>query len=43
MRSQRVFLLHDGPTRREQTVEALPLIIEGVRKKGLGFSVICEP
>jgi len=38
-----VFLLHDGPKRREQTVQALPLIIKGIRAKGLGFSAICYP
>lgn len=42
-RSGQVFLLHDGPKRREQTVEALPLIIKGIRAKGLGFSAICYP
>lgn len=42
-RSGRVFLLHDGPKRREQTVKALPLIIKGIRAKGLGFSAICYP
>jgi peptidoglycan/xylan/chitin deacetylase (PgdA/CDA1 family) len=38
-----VFLLHDGYKSREQTVAALPIIIEGIRKKGLGFSAICYP
>ena len=42
-RSGRVFLLHDGYTGRQQTVAALPGIINGIRKKGLGFSVICQP
>ena len=42
-RSGQVFLLHDGPKRREQTVKALPLIIKGIRAKGLGFSAICYP
>ena len=39
-----VILLHDGfaGLNREQTLEALPLIIEGIQKKGLGFSVICD-
>ncbi len=37
----RVFLLHDGYKHREQTVKALPGIIKGIRKKGLGFSAIC--
>ena len=41
--SGQVFLLHDGPKRREQTVKALPLIIKGIRAKGLGFSAICYP
>lgn len=39
--SGQVFLLHDGFDKREQTVAALPLIIEGIQKKGLGFSQIC--
>ena len=39
----RVFLLHDGYDHRSQTVKALPGIIEGIRKKGLGFSAICYP
>lgn len=42
-RSGQVFLLHDGPKFREQTVQALPLIINGIRAKGLGFSAICYP
>lgn len=42
-KSGRVFLLHDGYNYRQQTVNALPQIIEGIRKKGLGFSVICIP
>jgi peptidoglycan/xylan/chitin deacetylase (PgdA/CDA1 family) len=41
--SGQVFLLHDGPKKREQTVKALPLIIKGIRAKGLGFSAICYP
>jgi peptidoglycan-N-acetylglucosamine deacetylase len=36
-----VILLHDGFAKRQQTVEALPQIIEGIKKKGLGFSTIC--
>jgi peptidoglycan/xylan/chitin deacetylase (PgdA/CDA1 family) len=39
--SGQVILLHDGYDKREQTVAALPKIIEGVKKKGLGFSQIC--
>jgi peptidoglycan-N-acetylglucosamine deacetylase len=39
----RVILLHDGYKARQQTVKALPAIIEGIRKKGLGFSAICYP
>jgi peptidoglycan-N-acetylglucosamine deacetylase len=39
--SKQVILLHDGYDKREQTVAALPQIIEGVQKKGLGFSTIC--
>lgn len=41
--SKRVFLLHDGYHHRAQTVAALPNIINGIRKKGLGFSAICYP
>lgn len=40
-RSGTVILLHDGFDQREQTVAALPQIIEGIKKKGLGFSQIC--
>lgn len=36
--SGQVFLFHD---KFQQTVEGLPLIIEGIKKKGLGFSQIC--
>ena len=39
--SGQVFLFHDGYDKREQTVAALPQIIEGIQKKGLGFSQIC--
>lgn len=39
--SGQVFLLHDGYKHRQQTVQALPEIIKGIRAKGLGFSVIC--
>lgn len=39
--SRQVILLHDGYDKREQTVAALPAIIEGIQKKGLGFSTIC--
>ncbi|TAK79142.1 MAG: polysaccharide deacetylase family protein [Gammaproteobacteria bacterium] len=39
--SQQVILMHDGYDKREQTVAALPAIIEGIQKKGLGFSTIC--
>jgi peptidoglycan/xylan/chitin deacetylase (PgdA/CDA1 family) len=39
--SQQVILLHDGYAKREQTVAALPRIIEGIQAKGLGFSQIC--
>ena len=41
VQSGQVILLHDGFAKREQTVAALPRIIEGVQKKGLGFSQIC--
>lgn len=39
--SKQVILLHDGFNKREQTVAALPRIIEGIKEKGLGFSQIC--
>lgn len=39
--NKQVILLHDGYDKREQTVAALPAIIEGIQKKGLGFSTIC--
>jgi len=39
--SKQVILMHDGYDKREQTVAALPEIIEGIQKKGLGFSTIC--
>jgi peptidoglycan/xylan/chitin deacetylase (PgdA/CDA1 family) len=39
--SGQVFLFHDGFDKREQTVAALPLIIEGLKKQGYGFSQIC--
>jgi peptidoglycan/xylan/chitin deacetylase (PgdA/CDA1 family) len=39
--SGQVFLFHDGFDKREQTVAALPLIIEGLKKKGYTFSQIC--
>lgn len=39
--SGQVLLFHDGFNKREQTVAALPRIIEGIQKKGLGFSQIC--
>lgn len=40
--SKQVILMHDGFANREQTVAALPAIIEGIKKKGLGFSTICD-
>jgi peptidoglycan/xylan/chitin deacetylase (PgdA/CDA1 family) len=39
--SGQVILMHDGYDKRQQTVDALPQIIEGIKKKGLGFSQIC--
>lgn len=39
--SKQVILMHDGYDKREQTVAALPQIIEAAQKKGLGFSTIC--
>ncbi len=40
-KSGSVILFHDGCTKREQTVAALSRVIEGIQKKGLGFSQIC--
>lgn len=40
--SGQVFLFHDGYFRREQTVAALPEIIEGIKAQGYGFSIICD-
>ena len=40
--SKQVILMHDGFAKREETVAALPIIIEGIRKKWLGFSTICS-
>lgn len=39
-----IILMHDGfvGLNREQTLEALPRIIEGLQKKGLGFTQICN-
>ena len=39
--SKQIILLHDGFDKRDQTVAALPVIIEGIQKHGLGFSTIC--
>jgi peptidoglycan/xylan/chitin deacetylase (PgdA/CDA1 family) len=39
--SKQVILMHDGFSKREQTVAALQIIIDGIKKKGLGFSTIC--
>ncbi|MCD6038862.1 MAG: pgdA [Gammaproteobacteria bacterium] len=39
--SGQIILMHDGYDKRQQTVEALPAIIQGIQKKGLGFSQIC--
>ena len=39
--AKEVILMHDGFAKREETVEALPQIIEGIQKKGLGFSTVC--
>lgn len=36
-----VILFHDGPAARQETVDALPLIIDAIQKKGLKFSQIC--
>ncbi len=38
-----VVLLHDGYVGKQQTVDALPGIIKGIRQKNLGFSMICSP
>jgi len=41
--SGQVFLMHDGfpEANRSQTIAALQPIIDGIRKKGLGFSTVC--
>jgi peptidoglycan/xylan/chitin deacetylase (PgdA/CDA1 family) len=39
--SKQIILMHDGYNHRDQTVAALPAIIEGIQKKKLGFSTIC--
>lgn len=39
--SGQVILMHDGYDKRQQTVAALPAIIEGIKQKGLGFSQLC--
>jgi peptidoglycan-N-acetylglucosamine deacetylase len=41
VRAGQIFLLHDGFAKREQTVAALPQIIEGIQKQGFEFSQIC--
>lgn len=38
---QAIVLLHDGPVRRGETVEALPQIISGLRDRGYEFTQIC--
>jgi peptidoglycan/xylan/chitin deacetylase (PgdA/CDA1 family) len=38
-----VILLHDGGGGREQTIEALPRIIEGIRAAGYRIAPICAP
>lgn len=43
VKSERVFLFHDGYAHRGKTVAALPKIIAGIRAKGFGFSAICYP
>lgn len=42
LHAQQVIVMHDGFAHREQTVAALPQIIEGIKKKGYGFSTVCE-
>lgn len=41
IKAGQVITLHDGFDLRQQTVNTLPLIIEGVRKKGFDFVPIC--
>lgn len=43
VKSERVFLFHDGYAHRGKTVAAIPKIIAGIRAKGFGFSAICYP
>lgn len=40
--SGQIITMHDGFDRRQQTVDALPRIIEGIKQKGLSFSLICS-
>lgn len=37
-----VILLHDGGGDRDQTIKALPSIINGLRDKGFRFGVLCQ-
>lgn len=37
-----IIIFHDGPAKRAQTVAALPGVIEGIKRMGLGFSLICN-
>ena len=41
MHAGMIVLMHDGYDKREQTVAALQPIIDGIKKRGLGFSQIC--
>ena len=41
-RSAQIILLHDGGGDRDQTVAALPRIIEGLRARGLAFGTISD-
>lgn len=41
-RAGSIIIMHDGYLGRSQTVAALPSIIEGIAKKGLGFSTLCK-
>ena len=41
-RSAQIILLHDGGGNREQTVAALPAIIDGLRARGLKFGTISD-
>ena len=42
LRCGNIVLLHDGGGNREETVRALPMIIEGIRARGLEIAPVYE-